>query len=317
YFQLTEFFLPHYRYPLLQWAPLRWLEKQLMQHRRHIATCGNLFQVAAPGLVLHTSDPSLRHAAFELIADTVDAFNPAPNLLLFKDWPDEEPADLLTGRGYRRFGENGTMVLEVRPDWSHFSDYVAAMRHRYAQRVRKARRLRNGLSCHEATLSEIEAHAGRLEQLYRNVAEKQALRLVWANAAYFKELKRSLGQAARMFFYCRDGNIIAFRTEIVHKQELELHLIGIDYRFNTTHWLYFNILYDAIESAISLGMPRLEMGRTAPYAKLIAGAEKKHFVHYYRMHGFVARIMSRFLLAVYKKNIRRKAFASLRIFRGQ
>lgn len=317
YFQVTEFSLRHYRFPIFRNALLQWVEQRLMRRSRQIVTCGNLFQVNSPGLHFLTDDLQQQHQVMHLLLQTAASYGPNAAVLLFKDWPAEATARALREQGFKVYSENGTMTLELNPGWKHFNDYLAALRHRYAQRVRKARRRLEPVSCREVALDEIASNSLLLDQLYRQVLAKQTISMVFANARYFVELKKSMGPRARIFFYYLNEKIIAFRTELIHPQELELHLIGLDYAYNEAHWLYFNILYDAIASALQLGMPRVELGRTAQYAKMTAGASKTPFTHYYRIQKPLDRLLARAILCVYQKNIRRKADASLRIFRGQ
>lgn len=316
YFQITEFSLPHYRFPFFEWQPLQWLEKRIMASPRQIITCGNLFQANSPGIHFLDGDVQKQAAIIQKILMEISTLYPEAVLILFKDCPANSYS-ALEKLGYRRYRDEGTMILELPPHWHSFTDYIRSMRHRYAQRIRKARKMLAEIHAHEADLCQLQSHCLRLEQLYKNVVRRQPIRMVWANAAYFVEMKKNLKHRARIFFYWHREQLVAFRTEIVHPNHLELHLIGIDYAFNQKFWLYFNLMYDAVKAAIELQKPALELGRTARFAKQIMGAKPSSSVHFFKVKGVVPRMMTYFLLHWYKKNIRGKASAPPRIFRGQ
>ncbi len=75
--------------------------------------------------------------------------------------------------------------------------------------------------------------------------------------------------------------------------------IGFDYAENARLQLYFNILFFAVEQAISLRAPQLILGRTALEAKARLGCKPRYlqtflFIRNPVLRAWVARMQGRF-----------------------
>ncbi|MBK6445652.1 MAG: hypothetical protein IPF81_10230 [Bacteroidetes bacterium] len=67
---------------------------------------------------------------------------------------------------------------------------------------------------------------------------------------YFIALRNACKDRFRMIGYFIGEKLIAFSSTLEHQEKLEVHYIGLDYTYNKSHALYFNILFDGIEQAI-------------------------------------------------------------------
>ena len=86
-------------------------------------------------------------------------------------------------------------------------------------------------------------------------------------------MKRRHGDAFIFKAYYFKKQFVAFSTNIAYENSTrEIHFIGLDYAYNESHCLYFNILFDGLEMAIAANATKLELGRTARVAKASLGA---------------------------------------------
>ncbi len=67
------------------------------------------------------------------------------------------------------------------------------------------------------------------------------------------------------------------------------------YQFNKKHWLYFNMMFDAISDVIAEGKTELELGRTAMEAKAVMGGIPVYFKNYVKIRGIIPRLGVKFL----------------------
>jgi hypothetical protein len=86
--------------------------------------------------------------------------------------------------------------------------------------------------------------------------------------------------------------LIGFTSFIERGDQLEFHYIGIDYDYNHTHSLYFNMLFDGVEKAIMAGKKELELGRTAREAKANLGCRPVYFNDFIRIKSKTARLLA-------------------------
>ncbi len=310
YLQVLRFHTNNYAYPVNKAWPLRWLEWLLMRRPYRLVCCGNFFQVDAPGIFITPKGQKRVEETIHVIARHLRTYRAHATLL--KDF--DVPPNWLKSSGFRFWNYDSTMTLVLHPEWETFNDYLHALRHRYAQRARKILRKKNGLTVRSATLKEIEQHQKRIETLYRQVVDRQRFKVAIANGSYFAELKKQLGEQACIYFYEYRNEIIAFRTELIHNGTLELHLIGIDYAYNDTFALFFNILFDAVDSAIRQKLKFVELGRTATWAKLKLGAQPTFFPQFIRFNGLTTRLLAHWLHQSIKKT---RTGRPVRAFRGQ
>ena len=87
--------------------------------------------------------------------------------------------------------------------------------------------------------------------------------------------------------YFEKGEMIAFLCGIKNGSSLEAHHIGFDYKFNKSHALYQNILYDFVEMGIQHSMNHVSFGRTAMEMKSTVGAVPINYNAYMRFENRV------------------------------
>ena len=142
-------------------------------------------------------------------------------------------------------------------------------------------------------------------RLYNNIVDEQTITLGRLNAAYFIQMKSLMPDTFRVYGYFKDEQLIAFSSQIDYpeKNSMEIHYIGLDYQYNQTHNLYFNILFDGICCAMQRGFKTLEMGRTAKEAKANTGAVAVENFNYIWIKPGILRVVFYFLNNWYAQNI--------------
>ena len=174
-------------------------------------------------------------------------------------------------RQYQFLPNDINMEMQLPGHWSCFTDYEHALKHKYAQKLRKVRQALSGVEIRELTPAEVRAQKENIYRLYRQVSDKQSLSLGFLNADFLPLLKEAYDEQLKIWGFYEQGIMVAFASAWVRDQSFDMFYIGFDYARNTSLQLYFNILYFSIEQAILLRKPRLILGRTALEAKARLG----------------------------------------------
>ncbi len=179
------------------------------------------------------------------------------------------------------------MEMDLALNWKSFSDYLAAMSSKYRVRANNVRKKLADTTIKQFSLADVEEHYDRLEFLYKSVQQKSPIRLMQCSFLYLKNLMTYMSEKVVMKAYIENGEIVAFLCGIKNGKSLEAHHIGIDYKYNKSHALYQNILYDFIEMGIQESMNHISFGRTAMEMKSTVGAVPVTYNAYIRFENRV------------------------------
>lgn len=279
---------------------LGWLKKCINSQFSDVLICGNLFRIHFPGF--YFKNPKDDGLIFEILADYLNSTKENKRFcgILLKDCPHVFND---TGK-FKPYHDDVTMELEIKNSWKTFEDYKNSLAKKYKQRCTKIQKAKEILEVKELSLQEIIENAEQIEKLYLNVALKQSMRIGFVNAAYFIEMKQRHGEAFILNGYYLNSKMVAFCSQILyHNSTMEIHFIGLDYTFNEGHSLYFNILFDGLQIAISRKMTRLELGRTARIAKASLGAEPVEVHNYIFLKKGIPSLAFSFFNTWFVKNI--------------
>lgn len=248
---------------------LGWLKKCVNSQFSDILVCGNLFRIHFPGY--YFKNPNDDKLVFEILTDYINSSKDNKRFcgILLKD----SPHLFSVTEKFKPYHDDVTMEIELKNRWKTLEDYKNNLSKKYKQRFVKIRKAKELLVLKEFSIDEIGNYSSKIEELYLNVALKQSLRIGFVNASYFIEMKRRHGDAFIFKAYFLNDDLVAFSTNISYQNgAAEIHFIGLDYNYNETHCLYFNILFDGLEMAITADATKLELGRTARVAKASLGA---------------------------------------------
>ncbi len=197
--------------------------------------------------------------------------------VLVKELPEAlTPHFLHSAPEYLLLRNDISMQLHLPANWSDMKDYEKSLKHKYAQRFRKVRQSWAALRVQEFNTEEVAAHSADIYRLYRQVTEHQPVRMGLLNETFIPTLKRAYGDELKVWAIWEGEAMVAFASGWVHDGSFDMFYIGFDYERNSALNLYFNILFFAIEQAVSLKKPQLILGRTALEAKARVGCRPQY-----------------------------------------
>lgn len=283
---------------------LRYLGSICLNLNNEILVCGNIFKVNQEGY--YFKDANETQNLTDILLSARKELSKKHHIIgvLIKDSDSNFNKKVLNCNPFFGFKTDATMVLELRPNWHTFQDYESSLSRKYKQRLKKIQVSSQDVERKSLSLEEIVQHANVIENLYFQNLNKQNFNLCALNATYFIEMKQKFQSDFDLIGYFLEGQLIAFSTYIYYqnKNEMEIHYIGINYEFNSSKQLYFNILYDGLKKAIDLKMKVLELGRTAKEAKSNMGATPFINHNYAWLRSKLIRFVAQNIIKWYDKN---------------
>lgn len=186
-----------------------------------------------------------------------------------------------------------SMEMALPDVWKSFADYEAAIKHKYAQKLRKVRAGIKDLQVKELSEAEVGQEAMHIYRLYKQVSEKQSVRLGLLNEAFIPTLKSFYKEQLKVWGFYEEGKMIAFASAWLHETTFDMFYIGFDYARNAELQLYFNILYLSIEQGIAARKDKLVLGRTALEAKARLGCVPRYLHTYlYINNRYLRRLVN-------------------------
>jgi hypothetical protein len=197
-------------------------------------------------------------------------------------------ADTLPDFGYHRIDKaEPPMKVELDPTWRTFDDYLAAMRPKYRQRARSARKRSSSVLRRRLSIAEVPKHIEAFDALLAPVVEKAPVALSNPSGHTVASLVQALGDHCRVHTYHHEDTLVAFAVSLHTTEAVEGLLVGFDPALNRSLKLYQNILYDFIEEALVAGIPSTTLGRTALEIKSAVGATPSNRPVYIRHPSFL------------------------------
>lgn len=197
-------------------------------------------------------------------------------------------AATLQEHGYHQLTAEPAMIVHLREEWNTMQDYADAMSSKYRKRLRSARKKGKALERHDLSVTDLQERLPAIEQLFEAVLDEAGFRLACLRPSSFVQLKQALGEDFRVRAYDLDGQMVGFAVTVLGPDEVDGHLVGIDYNVNQSHAVYQNMLYDFVETGILEGKQSVHLGRTALEIKSTIGAEPEELQFYIRHTNPVA-----------------------------
>lgn len=268
----------------------------------YVLCCGNLIVSGEYGVsfINKTKAPFIYKALPEIMQSISENLKKSGNVCAWmaKDFYDISSIDhVLTQQGFSRLPMDPEMIFAVNPQWKSFTDYINALSAKYRLRVNNSMKKATSLKLRELSIAEMEKFKKQIDDLYTNVWEKASVRLVRVNANYFIRLKKDIKENFYIKTFFDKDVPVAFYTGLIHNGNHEAHVIGMNYRYNKSHLLYQNILYNLVKDAIERRSGQLFFGRTAMEIKSTVGASP------FNLHMYV-KLTNSFFNGVIKPVIR-------------
>ena len=267
--------------------------------------CGNALLTGEHNVYFDKNEVSeskqieLLEEAIQLSAKELDKRGRNISLFYIKEYHEDHRAVAQTwvDKKYHEFTAQPDMILEMKPEWDTFEDYMAAMSSKYRVRVKRAIKKGKDIVKVPFDAKKIEENLPRIHELYKRIAEGSVFNLVDLNPNYFLELKKRFGDDFRLVGYYVDDTLIGYYTTIKNHHELEAHFLGYDQAYNHQYQMYLNILYDIIKVGFEEKSTHINFARTALEIKSSVGAEPSDMFWYLRHRNnfsnkFLAQIVN-------------------------
>ncbi|MBK8346216.1 MAG: GNAT family N-acetyltransferase [Saprospiraceae bacterium] len=250
--------------------------------------CGNLLLTGKYGfyfkdVVSHDEQFYLVIKASEQLTELLMKNDVKPGLVLIKDFfTQDKPNTGEYHQGFTQFTVQPKMLLDIRPEWYTFDDYLEDMKSKYRIRARKALQKASDIKRIIFNEEDIAQHRSTIHTLYKNISDQADFNAFVLHDRYFENLKAALGQNMTFTTYWRNDRMVAFFTSIKNFDILDAHFLGYDPTENNECQLYLNMLYDLISEGIEKKVAQVDMSRTAVEIKSTVGAIPNEMYLYLR-----------------------------------
>jgi Peptidogalycan biosysnthesis/recognition len=164
------------------------------------------------------------------------------------------------------------MQLAIDPYWNSFNDYLNTLKKKYKKRALEIRKKGAELLFVELSQEDLSKNSQEIYSLYQQVIANQRFVTGVASSDHFKKLKKLFGQNYQLETIYLQEKLVGFVSYFIIDKSMKVHFIGIDYSYNHSHDLYFNILFRVLEIAILQKFKMIDYGRTSLDAKASLGA---------------------------------------------
>ena len=254
-------------------------ELMLNLHEILILVNGNVYKDGLEGLYYDKNelDSEKANELFKNCIDLIDKKDSVSAVML-KDFPINI-SPTTTAKNIK-LEDDISMNLSLDANWKSLNDYILDLSKKYKTRAQKILLSAAEIEVRELNLEQIETNKHAIHSLYNQVVLRQSFTFGNLNEHYFPAVKTYLGNKLILKGLYLNNKLVAFYSAIEHDSKLEVHYVGIDYEYNQSHNLYFNIHFLALQDAILKRKSILEMGRTTLEAKAILGC-KSHYNNTY------------------------------------
>ncbi|MBK8514969.1 MAG: GNAT family N-acetyltransferase [Saprospiraceae bacterium] len=252
--------------------------------------CGNLLLTGKYGFYFK---PTIsRDEQFYIVIKAAQKLNEhlrhegtSPGLMLIKDFFSVDiPVSGEYHKGFTKFKVQPKMILELKPEWKTFDDYLSDMKSKYRVRARKALQKASEITRKVFSSDQIAEHRATIHALYKNVSDQADFNAFVLHEHYFENLQIALGKNMVFTTYWKNDKMVAFFTSIKNFDILDAHFLGYDPSENIECQLYLNMLYDLIKEGIDKRVSKVDMSRTAVEIKSTVGAVP-HDMYLYLKHA--------------------------------
>jgi predicted N-acyltransferase len=238
----------------------------------NLASWGQHAAAFAPGVDPAAVWPGVAEALYRI--RRAERLSGRTDLVLVKDVAAADAgAPALRRFGYRPIATDPDMVLELRPEWRRFDDYLAGLQSKYRSGVKGVAKKLAADGCSVAPIADPEAEAPRLHALYRQVLTASHVHPVELPAGYWPALAAAAGPDLRLTGVRRDGELLGFAATVRDGDTAVAYYLGYDRALRGELPVYFRLLHASIEAGLEWGCRRVSFGRTSLEPKAQLGAK--------------------------------------------
>ena len=167
-------------------------------------------------------------------------------------------------------------LYQLTGNFKDFNDYCAALRSPYRHQIQTnvKRFNKSGLKVEHFFDSEeiYSRFNGAVHRLYLNVWEKAKEKLECFSLDFFREIARSLPGQVAFTLISDNQKPVAFVIGIIGSDTYYNSYVGIDYDYNDTADLYFNLFYRELDVVFRFNKQKISLGQTSGMFKSRLGA---------------------------------------------
>jgi hypothetical protein len=246
--------------------------------RARALVCGNLFSWGCHGVgfATHASPSELWPAVVEALyrIRRAERLSGQTNLIFIKELSasQQQTAEVLKRFSYRPVETDPDMVLEIKPEWNNYADYLNSLDRKYRKSAQQIFKETQDAGCIVQMAVDPGPFITRLHELYLSVHKNAAIRPATLPSAYLPALANTAGENFSCIVIRKENEILGFVT-LLRDRELAIgYYIGYDRAAAASLPLYLRLLHAVVEQAIAWKCRRLSLGRTALEPKARLGA---------------------------------------------
>jgi predicted N-acyltransferase len=178
--------------------------------------------------------------------------------------------DVARDRGYAVLYAGVTAMLPIR--WSSFDEYVAS-RSKSVRRTIRADLAAIGASGLRTTFtSDFEPDALRMDRLYREAFRRRNGRASPVSPALFQYLGRHSSPEIRAHLTWHGDHLVGTSLNLIGPEVLDGTFAAFPEKHRVGPVFFNDLVYEPIRLATREGIPSIDLGSTALYAKVLRGA---------------------------------------------
>jgi hypothetical protein len=193
------------------------------------------------------------------------------------------------------FEVESKMVFDTKP-FESFEDYLNQLSSKYRVRKNKIYKSNEKVRVVELNLENIDRYNDSIYQLFQQVVSHSKFNLLQISSDYFKEFLKLPSQKFHILAFEINEQLIGFISYFELPNDIEIHYVGIDYRYNKDQKIYNYMLYKMIELGFSKKTRTICFSRTAQEIKSTLGATETKVYSYLKLQNPILKCMAPFLI---------------------
>jgi predicted N-acyltransferase len=192
-------------------------------------------------------------------------------LILFKEIDEAGSTDLgpLEALGYRR--ADSFPMNRVEPGSRDFADYLSRFPSKKRRPIRRSQRRLTEIGLRVVELfgrdGVADLYTDQVHRLYEAVVKRSAVQFEHLPPEFPRELARRMPDNTVFTVIYRGQEIVGFSMSLVSDTTFHGMVLGVDYDVNAEAELYFNLLYQSMDSAFRHGAQQICIGQTTDALK--------------------------------------------------
>lgn len=215
----------------------------------------------------------------EIVCELLDAMNRLAHtqqvgVLLIRDFnPEQAPAfRFLQNLGFHRIHNLPYADMDI--EWTSFDEYLQALRSPYRYKVQSWKKRFSDAGGRMLLLPRFADAAETLEKLWMNTYDRAVeYRRERLTAEFFRQCDIQLAERSSVIMALQGDKPVGFLLLLHDDQTLIPLFCGLDYTGHRSSGVYFNLFYQAIETAIAWRKKHIDWGITTMEPKTEIGAK--------------------------------------------